>query len=360
MSGPDEDQDKQYEPTQKKLDDARRKGELPRSIDLTTAAGYGGFLLVAVAAGPAALLSTGTVLAVLLDQADSLSGLAFGGSAAPPVGGMMLRVATSVSPWFAAPAALALLAVLAQQALVFAPTKLAPKLSRLSPIKAFGNKFGRAGLFEFFKSFVKLVIYSVVLGAFLWAEMPRILGTIQLSPGQVAAELMRLSVGMLFMVLLVSLVLGTVDLLWQRAEHVRQHRMSRQELMDEHKQSEGDPAIKQQRRQKAVSIAMNRMLAEVPKADVVIVNPTHYAVALQWDRSGPGAPVCIAKGVDGIAARIRELAVENGVPIHSDPPTARALHAGLEIGQEIGPEHYRAVAAAIRFAESIRNKVRRR
>lgn len=360
MSAGDEDQDKQYEPTQKKLDDARRKGDLPRSVDLTTAAAYGGFLLAALAAGPGALVSMGSVLTVLLDQADQLSALVFGGAAAPPVGGMMLQVASAAAPWFAGPALLALLAVIAQQALVFAPSKLAPKLSRISPIKTFGQKFGRNGLFEFLKSFLKLVIYSIVLGIFLWTELPRIVGTIRLAPGQVSAELMRLSLGMLFIVLVVALSLGAADLIWQRAEHLRTNRMSRKELMDEHKQSEGDPAMKQQRRQRAVSIAMNKMLAEVPKADVVIVNPTHYAVALQWDRSGPAAPVCIAKGVDEIAARIREIAAETGVPLHSDPPTARALHAGLEIGQEIGPEHYRAVAAAIRFAEAMRTKARGR
>ena len=105
---------------------------------------------------------------------------------------------------------------------------------------------------------------------------------------------------------------------------------------------------------------MNKMLADVPTADVVIVNPTHFAVALKWDRSAGSAPVCVAKGVDEIAARIRELASEHAVPLHSDPATARALHASVEIGSEIAPDHYRAVAAAIRFAENIRQKAKSR
>ena len=134
--------------------------------------------------------------------------------------------------------------------------------------------------------------------------------------------------------------------------------MSRKELTDETKNSEGDPHMKQQRRQKGVSIAMNQMLADVPEADVIIVNPTHYAVALKWDRLSPGAPVCVAKGVDLVAARIRERATEAGVPIHSDPPTARALHATLEIGQQVPHDHYKAVAAAIRFADRIRKAVK--
>ena len=136
--------------------------------------------------------------------------------------------------------------------------------------------------------------------------------------------------------------------------------MTRQELLDEMKQSDGDPHVKGQRRRRAEAIATQRMLADVPKADVVIVNPTHYAVALRWDRGSGRAPVCVAKGVDEVAARIREAASLAGVPIRSDPPAARALHASVDLGQEILPEHFAAVAAAIRFAETMRAKARRR
>ena len=111
-----------------------------------------------------------------------------------------------------------------------------------------------------------------------------------------------------------------------------------------------------QRRQRGQEIATNRMLQDVGTADVVVVNPTHYAVALKWNRKARGAPICVAKGVDDVAARIRERAAEAGVPIHSDPPTARAIHANVEIGQQIQPEQYRAVAAAIRFAETMRKR----
>jgi flagellar biosynthesis protein FlhB len=360
MSEDADDSDKQYEPTQTKLDDARKKGEIARSTDLTTAAGYAGFLLAAVAVGPLALVSLGTSLSVLLDQSDTLSSSIFAGSPTPLFGGVLAQVGASVSPWFAAPAALAVLSVLAQRGFVIASSKLEPKFSRISPIMAIGNKFGRNGLFEFFKSFVKLVIYSIILGFYLSLQLPRIVGTMQLSPAIVSSELTRLALGMMFIVLVVALVLGAIDYVWQVAEHTRKNRMSRKEMMDEVKNSEGDPMMKQQRRQKGISIAMNQMLAEVPKADVVIVNPTHYAVALQWDRTAGSAPICIAKGVDEIAARIREIANANAVPIHADPPTARALHAKVDIGQEVAPDDYRAVAAAIRFAESMRQKARGR
>jgi flagellar biosynthetic protein FlhB len=135
--------------------------------------------------------------------------------------------------------------------------------------------------------------------------------------------------------------------------------MTRQEMTEEHKESEGDPHFRAHRRQRGQEIAMNRMLRAVPEADVVLVNPTHYAVALKWNRKDGRAPVCIAKGRDEVAARIRERANAAGVPVHRDPPTARALHAALDIGDEIGREHYQAVAAAIRFAEAMRKKAGR-
>ncbi|MHA1527614.1 MAG: EscU/YscU/HrcU family type III secretion system export apparatus switch protein, partial [Alphaproteobacteria bacterium] len=136
--------------------------------------------------------------------------------------------------------------------------------------------------------------------------------------------------------------------------------MSHQELKDEGKQAEGDPHIRAQRRERAHQIANNRMLLAVPEADVVIANPTHYAVALKWPRHDGSAPVCLAKGVDEIALAIRARAAEAGVPVQTDPPTARSLHGLVEVGQEIRPEHYQAVAAAIIFADEMRRKARER
>ncbi|MCL4122794.1 UNVERIFIED_CONTAM: hypothetical protein GTU68_054957 [Idotea baltica] len=242
---------------------------------------------------------------------------------------------------------------------VFAPSKLEFKLSRISPISQAKNKFGRSGLFEFGKSTAKLILYSTVLFIFLAGRMPEIMGAMALSSGQVIATLLRLCISLMGIVLVIAAALGVVDYTFQRADHLRKNRMSRKELTDENKNSEGDPAMKQQRRQKGMEIAMNQMIASVPDADVIIVNPTHYAVALKWNRVGGGAPECVAKGVDLVAAHIREVAQENAVPIHSDPPTARALHATVEIGQQIPRDHYEAVAAAIRFADKIRKMARR-
>lgn len=360
MSGDQTDEDKQYEASQKKLDDARLKGEVPKSVDLTTAAAYAGFLVAAMAAGPGSLFALGTALQTLLDRSDELARIAFSGAQAPLMGSVLQSVFWYMGPWFVIPAALAILMVIAQRAFVVAPSKLVPKLSRISPISGFKNKFGRQGLFEFAKSTSKLILYCIILGFFLMTQRDRMVGSLYLSPSFIAAELGRLTVMLLLIVLVIASVLGIVDFLFQRAEHLRKHRMSRKEMMDELKHSEGDPVMKQQRRQKGVDIAMNKMLVDVPAADVVIVNPTHYAIALKWDRLPGSAPICVAKGTDEIAARIRELAAEHAVPIHSDPPTARALHASVDIGQQIEQEHYQAVAAAIRFAESVRTRARGR
>lgn len=359
MSAEDEDSDKQFEPSQRKLDEARKKGEIARSADLTTAASYAGFLLALMTLGPMALVSLADGLLVLFAQSDSLSVLMFEGSGTVLHGGILWSVLSGIAIWFALPAALAILSVTLQRAFLATPSKITPKLSRISPISGVKNKFGRQGFFEFAKSSAKLCIYSVILGFFLVAQIDKIIGSLQLPPRLIVVELGRMIAGLMVIVLLVSLVLGAVDFLWQRAEHMRKNRMSRKEMMDELKQSEGDPVMKQQRRQRGHDIATNKMLGQVPGADVIIVNPTHFAVALKWDRMSATAPICVAKGADEIAARIREVAHEHAIPLHSDPPTARALFAEVALGDEISHHHYQAVAAAIRFAESMKARARR-
>jgi flagellar biosynthetic protein FlhB len=348
------DDDKQYEASQKKLDDARAKGEVVKSTDLTTAASYAGIVLAVASIGGSSLIGIGSTLKVVMDQADVLSANLFTGSQNPFLGLLISDTILHMLPWFVIPAGLAIISLLGQQAIVFAPDKLQFKLSRISPISGIKNKFGRQGIFEFTKSLTKLLLYGIILGFYLFSKWDRIIATMYLTPAMVMVELGRLATGLMLIVLIVAAMLGIVDYIWQFAEHHRKNRMSRKELMDEMKQSEGDPKLKQERRQKAISIAMNQMLSDVPKSDVVIVNPTHYAVALKWDRTSIGAPVCIAKGVDEIAARIREVATENGIPIHSDPPTARALFAAVDVGSEIAQDQYAVVAAAIRFAEKMR------
>lgn len=360
MSGPQDDTEKSHEPTQHKLDEARRKGELARSADLTTAAAYLGILLTGLAAGSVSVTSLSTSLMVLIDQSDGLAPLVFGGSATAPVGGLMATVGLSLIVWFLLPAGGALLGVLAQRAFVVAPSKLAFKLSRIDPVSNARNKYGPSGLFEFAKSFAKLLIYSACMGVFLSARLPEMAGAIEADPRGIGMLMARMLVEFMMVVCVIALAVGAVDYLWQRHDHLRRNRMSHQEVRDEYKQQEGDPHMKGERRARATRIASEKMMTDVPKADVIVMNPTHYAVALKWSRAPGSAPECVAKGKDHMALAIRDLAFEHGVPVRRDPPTARALYATTEIGQQIAPEHYRAVAAAIRFAEAMRRRAGRR
>ncbi|GGG78547.1 flagellar biosynthesis protein FlhB [Salipiger pallidus] len=349
--------EKSHEASQRKLEDARKKGEIPRSTDLLTAVLYLSMLGTAVVLGSMSLMQFGTVLMPLIEQPDRLRSLFFSGHSAAPTGGLILAVLTPVLPWLVIPAIMVLLALFATQGLVFTGSKLAFKFNRLSIIENAKNKFGRRGLFEFVKSFAKLVLYSVLLGVFLSGRLDEIAGLVRSSHREAAVVLGRLMVQLLSIAAIIAVGLGAIDYLWQRAEHMRRNRMSQKELRDEYKESEGDPMFKQHRRARAQELALNQMMGDVPDADVIIVNPTHYAVALKWSRKGGEAPVCVAKGLDAVALKIREVAEENGVPIHHDPPTARALHATTEIGVQIQPEHYKPVAAAIRFAEDMRRKM---
>ncbi len=359
MSGPDPDEaDKSHEPTPQKLKKAREKGEIARSNDLSVAASYAGLVLTFFAVGAQSMRSLGSGLMVLLDQPDRISDLVFSGAFQAPMGQVMIGAGWAMAPWFAIPALAVLLSIIAQRGLVFTSSKVHLKASRVSIIKNAKNKFGRSGLFEFFKSASKLFLYSICLGFFLNAKLPEMIAAIATSSGLTVALLARLCIEFLLLVLLIAIALGALDTLWQHKEHLRKNRMSRKEITDETKEAEGDPHIKMHRRQRAMHIAMNQMIAEVPNGDVVIVNPSHFAVVLKWSRAQGAAPICIAKGVDEMAAAIRKSASLAGVPIHHDPPTARALHATTELGQEIPQEHYRAVAASIRFAEQMRIRAR--
>ncbi len=349
----EDDTEKHHEPSQKKLDDARKKGEIPRSTDLSVAASYGGVLLLYLGAGVSSLLYLCTAMVAYLDQVSG-----FGMARAFPLVQSLSAVAAKVAGlWLLVPAATTVLLLVALKGITFSTDKLIPKISRISVVSNAKNKFGRSGLFEFAKSFTKLLIYSVCMALFLRARLPEIANIMSQAPGQAVSLMFQIGGAFFAVAFLVALSIGLVDYLWQYNEHLRKNRMSDKEMRDEQKEAEGDPHMKSNRRQKAFEIAMNQMVAQVPEADVVIVNPEHYAVALKWSRAQGRAPVCVAKGVDEVALAIKEIAHKSGVPIHRDPPTARALYATTEIDQEIDPDHYKAVAAAIRFADQVKRKL---
>ncbi|MEM9043682.1 MAG: flagellar type III secretion system protein FlhB [Pseudomonadota bacterium] len=360
MEGGSDEGEKTQEPTEQKIEEARKKGDVAKSTDLAVFAAYLGLLIAMAAAGQSAVDQAGVVLSRLFADADTLSIrlLSTGGQ------GLSLQIVAEsllgFSAIFGIPFLLVLLVFAAQRVIIFVPSKIEPKLNRISPLEQAKQKYGISGIFEFLKSAVKMLIFSVLLGVFLYAQRDEVVGVVRAIPTAVPATMMQMANALLIQIALIALLIGAVDYMWQVYDHRRKLRMSFQEVKEEMKRSEGDPAMKAKRRQRAEEIATNRMMTEVPKSTVVVVNPTHYAVALKWNRALDPAPVVVAKGVDETALSIRRIATEADVPIFSDPVTARALEATVPIGKEIDPGHYQAVAAAIRFAEAMRAKARER
>lgn len=360
MSSDTENADKPHSPSQKKLLDARKKGEIAKSTDLNTAAIYLGFLFGVMALGAQSLQNGAVWLRSYHTYATDPAFFDFDGNGPDSIAALFQGLIGSVGVFFLLPIAFFLASTIGQRAIVFAPDKLRMKLSRISPISNFKNKFGKGGLFEFLKSTVKMLIFFSAFAIFLSTKLESVIGLSQLPSAAAVAMIFRFFVELLIVFTLVSFVISSVDYLWQVHLHMQKHRMSDKELKDEVKESEGDPHLKSARRAKAQSIATGNVVQAVSEADVVIVNPTHYAVALKWERAGGGAPTCVAKGVDEVARKMREVATEHGVAIHSDPPTARALYAVVNIDEEIAPEFYQPVAIAIRFADQLRQRRRKR
>ncbi|WP_411819865.1 flagellar type III secretion system protein FlhB [Hyphococcus formosus] len=354
----DDGAEKSHEPTPSRIEKARRDGDVPQSKEANAAASYIGFYLALVAAGGGAVSALTFALARMLEKPDDFSKQAFGPDGSIFIADISKIAMQGIMPFLALPALGVLAALFAQRAFVFAPSKIKPKLSRLSIISNAKKKFGPDGISEFVKSATKLLVVCIIFGVIFAARFGHLPAEARL-PAQYLPEAI-LKEGIIFAgaIVIFSAAIAFIDLPWSRHQHNKRLKMTLEELKKEMKEQEGDPTMKQNRRQRGQDIARNRMMQDVPSADVIIVNPTHYAVALKWDRNAGMAPVCVAKGTDEIAAKIREVAALSGVPIRSDPPTARAIHATVEIGEEIKRDHFAAVAAAIHFADAMRSKAK--
>ncbi|MGB0499023.1 MAG: EscU/YscU/HrcU family type III secretion system export apparatus switch protein [Rubricella sp.] len=346
MSARGDDAEKTSEPTPQRIERARREGDVPRSLDAAAAASYGVVLLFLAVFGADWAQRALAHAAFLLANPETAAGAGLAAWAG--------EAALMALPLLALPFLATIIAHALQGSFAASSTKLMPRLSQIDPLTQARQRFGPTGLVEFVKATVKMIAIGASLFLILRGDFESIVGAARGTAGGVAAALGHYTIAVVGAVLAIAVPIALLDLVWQRADHRRRLRMSRDELRDEMKETEGDPGMKASRRRRGQEIATNRMLLDVPKADVVIVNPTHYAVALQWSRAPGSAPVCVAKGTDEIALRIRIAAAEHGVPIRSDPPTARAIHATVEIGSEIREDQYRAVAAAIRYADRAR------
>lgn len=356
MAGEEQDdsQERTLEASEEKLRQARAKGDVAQSKEVTTTLLYAGMMLVVLVSGGAVVSGVAQILSNLLRNPDMYAdGLLYAPNK-QAFQDLLTGLSGVLAPVFLLPAAFVLLSLIAQQAITFAPDKIQPKLSKISLLSNAKQKYGPSGLAEFVKSFVKLMLVGLIAALYLWQKFYELPALSQLPPGILPGQLRQGALGLMLFVVLTSAAIAAIDLPWVRHQYAKKHRMSLQEMKKESKESEGDPQQKSARRRRAEELANNTMLRDVAGADVVIVNPSHYAVALKWDRQRGTVPICVAKGVDALALRIREKAKMSNVPIHADPPCARSMHSIVEVGELIRPEHFAAVAAAIHFSDQAR------
>lgn len=348
----EDDSSKTEDPTSKKLAKAREHGQLAMSQEVKSWLILLGSTLIIIVMAPSMMVDVRTLMAPFIlsphDIPFDLPHLRM------VMARLLIEIGFVLAPLLGLLLFISFFASAGQSGLVYSPKKIEPDLSKLSLIKGFKKLFSMRSVLEFAKGIVKL---SLVTAVALALVMP-LLGDIELIP---AADLVEsldrmYQLGILLMVgtVAVMTVVAVLDFFYQKYDHLKQMRMTKQEVKDEHKQSEGDPQIKARIRRLRIERAQRRMMAAVPEADVVITNPTHFAVALKYKMAEMPAPKVVAKGVDSLAFRIREVAEAHEVPIVENPPLARALYAAVELDEEIPEEHYRAVAEVIGYVMRLR------
>ncbi|MEM9625417.1 MAG: flagellar biosynthesis protein FlhB [Pseudomonadota bacterium] len=352
-----EDEDKSQkteEPTQKKLEDARKKGQVATSRELNNA------LMISAAAAFVALLTP--------SMANDLTEILVPFISAPhsfiisisDLHMTTFELVKNVGSTLILPSLLffaaALASSLVQNGLVVSTEPLKPKLEKLSPISGVKRIFSLKSWVEFIKGIFKISLIGAAAGVLLWPEAATVIKTVEIEMVGVMVLLKSLTVKLLIGIAALVLVIALLDFLYQRFEHQKELRMSRKDLQDEYKQTEGDPHVKARLKGLRAERARRRMMADVPKATVVVTNPTHFAVALLYEAGEMAAPRAVAKGADLTALKIREIAEAHNVPVVENPPLARALYAAVELGDDVPPEHYQAVAEVIGYVMRLEHR----
>jgi flagellar biosynthetic protein FlhB len=345
------DAEKSEDPTQKRLDEALQRGDVAKSQEVST--------WFVMAAGTLALAAFANPMGHGLTT--TFRGIVANAHQIPVDGRGLVTISTrmlfEVLGAVAAPLALLVLAAIVgnmvQHRLVWSSEALKPQLSKISPLAGLKRMFSKQSLMNFVKGLIKLAVVGTVMFLLLWPERTQLDGMVRTDIVGLLAITRSLSLEMMGAVVAILALIAGADYFFQYRQWFERQKMSLREIKDEFKQTEGDPMIKNKIRQLRMFRMKKRMMTQVPKASVIIANPTHYAVALQYERD-MNAPVCVAKGVDLVALKIREIGEENSVPIVENPPLARALYATVEIDEEIPEEHYKAVAEIIGYVMKLR------
>ncbi len=350
----EDDSQKTEEPTPKKLAKARDKGQIASSQEVKSWA--------VLLAGAMAIVFMSSFMA----NQVRIFGFAFieksymlpveGSAMQDLLTATAMKTAIALSPLMILLLIFALAGNILQSGLLFAPEKIKPDFSKISPMKGVTRMFSMKSLVEFGKGILKLIVVAVVSVSL---TIP-LLGDIELLPGASMADILdrvyQVAIVISVATVGVMTVIAALDFSYQKFQFTKEMRMTKQEVKDEHKQSEGDPQVKGRIRALRQQRARERMMANVPNADVVITNPTHYAIALEYKPEEMTAPKLVAKGVDAVAFRIREVAEEHEVPIVENPPLARAIYASVDLDEQIPPEHFVAVAEVIGYVMRLKGK----
>lgn len=350
-----EQSSKTEDPSQKKLEDAHKKGDVAKSQEVTTWFMLAGSALVfALMAGPTSAALTQSLGGLLANaHLYEVGGSAFGAFFSQLASTILV---VSLIPMIVL-AGFAVAGNLVQHQPLLSAHPITPRLSKISPIAGFKRLFSSEALVNFAKGLVKLAVVSAVLWFVVQPDISRMETLITAEPSMILPMFQEMGLRIFGAVVAVVTIIAVADLVYQRNRWWNKQKMTVQETRDEYKQMEGDPKVKGRIRAIRNERSRRRMMASVPDATVIITNPTHFAVALKYD-STMNAPICLAKGADGVAFRIRELAKEHDVPIVENPPLARALFASVEIDQTIPAEHFKAVAQVIGFIMQLQRKPR--
>jgi len=343
-----EEQDKSQKTEQastRKLEEARKKGDSPRSQEIP---GWfvlaAGLATIAILSQPA-MQASARYLRIFFEKPHEL--IVEGAAMTPMLQAVAWRMIGAMGLVFGVIILAGLAGHVLQVRPVFTAEKIKPKLSKISPIEGFKRLFGAQGLVNFLKGIGKMGLVALAVTIALWPRRDDLMVLPQLDLVALPNIIRDAAVALMLAALIVYGLIAAADYLWQRHSFMERQKMTRREVKEEMKNAEGDPHVKAKLRQIRAERGRKRMLAEVPEATVVIANPTHYAVALKYERGETPAPVCVAKGVDAVALRIRAIAEENNVSVIEDPPLARALHATAELDQPIPETHFKAVAKII-------------